>query len=836
MPFPRPPPIQKVAKAWGDDIDDEATGDAAALAASLIAAKGDNAPPATPPRLASRLASSAGSPSNMPAASSAPALSYKRARSSVAESFCSPATGEKARPARSIEEHIARLRLDRILGGWTKIGPERRWAQKWYDDHSAHDIGCEMLRSHLEAVDAALAMAGGASVRMATDVLQRHVAVLRIHQVDYPTKLKTDLVERRLLAWLSRPTRFEAVAELLHIISPWAVTAPESDEPEAFDPIEARMCCVEGSPEEKAKEFKDCLIKRILAPTVREGEVQVSQCTSLVTQVIAFLEGADDIDEAYGETIFELLRLYRLVASIIHQNLVPATSQADVAWLRQQTASKSVEKVGAIMATVILQVPFYADKFVELETFGAGTAMYQEKINDVLSQLDGAKKLPAILQGDAVRDGLQAFAQVDGRVMPGMALDLRNKVEIAIDIMIAAARDELRLAHSDSLVGVVLPLLSEAERLFGAAPSRTCMQDELAHGLQEHADRIEFENLQALAHDIDASISAGEALTDEQRASIFEKLERCKPMASDGKCSTLTKLATSLANSLCKHDLGALALRAGDISLLSALSLWCKTVTVDDSQLSAGIAAQVLELVSKVHATCQSLQSAALAIADMEDSQVTEARAAAEQLALQATDLDGTALAPPIKAAQAFAKDILQKVKTEHLASVEKSIKDLYTGTLRDMEGGGDSGALWSKGLSDGATFKTVYTQALKQLLAKKPKELTTVTQRLKSLCDRYISLQGLHSHPLEDAFVWPKWFVTATDGVRRAQATISSGLILTQMAQTHTNPLKLQNMSKTQIKLLEAPLYGSPVKGLIHPAILRAAEAASGKRFVWPA
>ena len=229
-----------------------------------------------------------------------PSSSFKRprpssasAKSSSGEQLGSLSALEKKRqydrPAKTAQDHVERLPLKSILEG-LKLGGELRWAKKFVVDNQEEDADCEFLDLHTEAADAALELRDQQLIHMKKDkFVDAMQKVIRAGSVDvFPIKVKNDLLERAFRLWSEDIDRFQKVSEFMAFSVPWLEKIENDDGAEddsalaktrklAFDPWCPSRADIDGTPQEKIKEFKHVVVRRVLLPALRKGEEGVAE-------------------------------------------------------------------------------------------------------------------------------------------------------------------------------------------------------------------------------------------------------------------------------------------------------------------------------------------------------------------------------------------------------------------------------------------------------------------------------------------------------------------------------------------------------------------------------
>ena len=626
-----------------------------------------------------------------------------------------PFSAEKLGPARTVDEHIQRLPLVGVLSG-QKVGMERRWAQKFYDDHHESIPDCELLKSHMAALDSAMALAGGAAIKMPRSTLESHAKLLKAHGVDYPTKVKRDLVERRFLLWAASPDRFDAAStrDLLGIIAPWdpaSVSQEFAQERDSFEPLEASMSRVEGSVQDKAREFKHTLVKRVLVASIKGDSEWASGTETLCDVVLQFLEGVtDDVDEGYGECIFELLRIFRSIHSILKSNLCGATTQSDIEWLRDQGSSKSSEKVGAVVAATVLQSPYYLERLDNLERWGASTLQFKPLLDKTLAELKGASLDTEV---DVVTRAVDACKKMEGKVAPATTTLLTEAIG-ACASRIADTTKGL-VEQQKPFSQDVLAMLEAVAAVVGQDSDRNSMVQRLRAVGAESAQKVEQEKLDAIAATACRDIDNFGTLPAETLQSVLSQVGACKGLPFGSACPSLLELLSKMA--LCmssaeewKDLLGQLDC----IKVFSAVKSGINELGVQNgTTLQFDSVVRFAESLARLVAHVSGLGEALGAERTVSDEEATELKVASKQFAASQSIDDG--LGDFFQGVRDIVNTKAQELQTQlsdvHLSKVESSLKEALEG-LTNSCGGAADGKYWAEDFEDDGGFMKLYSHA----------------------------------------------------------------------------------------------------------------------------
>lgn len=169
---------------------------------------------------------------------------------SMAESAGSHAASQ--RPARNLEEHIARMPLIKIISGTLQPGREERWAKRFISKNGDRP-DLPLLIQHLKAVEAAKAMTSTSIASLSDEKLRESVEVLQAVGVDFPSKGKHELLQRQVSLWQARSDRYSPVVVegVLSVVEPWhdsASTETASQAAPPFDPLSPANALAGGGP------------------------------------------------------------------------------------------------------------------------------------------------------------------------------------------------------------------------------------------------------------------------------------------------------------------------------------------------------------------------------------------------------------------------------------------------------------------------------------------------------------------------------------------------------------------------------------------------------------
>lgn len=294
-------------------------------------------------------------------------------------------------------------------------------------------------KSHLDVVEAALAIRGGAIKGMPEEVLRGHLQLLGRHQVDWPSKLKQELVDRAIAQWFVSEARYKNINSLMSMIAHWHTLGEETSAPPPFVPEQPMLCCTDGTPMEKAKEFKQTLVKQVLVPLMSAGQDKSASCMLLCEGVLGCLTNLDFVDEIYGEAIFHMLRIFRAVASLIKGSFILGASSVDLAHIKDSVAGKNNRHVAAIVGATVEQIPFYREQEAFLQRFAVTTKQLKPEID-----LATAKIRVAELTGmRPVSLGMGKLRALQDRVAPSALTDLKH----AVDAKLKASTTPMRAGH-----------------------------------------------------------------------------------------------------------------------------------------------------------------------------------------------------------------------------------------------------------------------------------------------------------------------------------------------------------------------------------------------------
>lgn len=756
-------------------------------------------------------------------------------------------SAEKLGPARCVSDHLLRLPLDGILGG-LKLGTERRWAQRFYDENHQTDLECELLRRHLEATDSAMALASGAAITMAPAQYDKHLSVLVAEKADFPTTIKKDMVERSLRHWLASATRLDDAKSLLVMLMPWTEVQDDPDEEvsnsaeDLFDPYNPSMRHVEGSVPEKGKEFRAILFKRVLAPMVKAGEEQAMGCAAVLRASIDALEGLGSIDEQYGEIVYEVLRTCRLLLSVVHAAMVPGAEQEDLVWFRGQGSSKCTERPVVLLSALVLQTPYYASRLEVLERYGTGTLMYGSEVQDAIAKIGDIKGFADSAILDAALD---LYLKVDGKILPNISEQLKTAIATKIEDMCAGGSELLAgtSGGSPTVLATVAATVSKAQQALGYDERREVCLEGLKKAEQSSADAAALIDLVALSRKCLVELNNLGGIEDLSMGAILAQSERCKGMgASDvgAGVADIKALCAALTVTIGQRKIDELSTIAGtkDIGLLMSMRPFVDTLVFGDMTASVpfGQLAEYLERASAWAGAEAALRASLRDQSCITDEAIIKFSVAAQQC----RELTSIAKLEVLSQLHGALDETSAKTKADAMRAqvdaVENELKEYYAENLAEIKGGSPSGGSWAEGLSETASFATLVSQAQGSLMKVKGADMQKVMTKTRVLVDRFLKLHEMYDSPIPPSSR-PSWLADIIDGLACAQATIVSGVMLTQMRANCKNLVKLKSLIRGQLKIAALPILGHDVKDKIHKVLMRAADDAAHKnRCSWPA
>lgn len=814
-------------------------------AASATAADAPMAAAGQPPQLGAPAVSRAGSaPSPSMAHSARAAHSIASPPRLAASSMVSGMGGssEKAGPAKTVSEHLARLGLTAILSG-SKVGVERRWAAKFVEDNHETDIECELLRTHLLAVDAALSVRGGACIKMPRHVLAEHLRVLQGHNVDFPSSVKRDLLEGRFLCWQSNAQRFvpDEVDALLDLVVPWPPTMEEGVEPEQFDPMLPKMSAIEGSVAEHSKDLRNTMVRRVLLPALRSGSEGAAGVKTLCERSIHRLETADDIDEGFGEVVFDLLRIFRLVLSLILGSLVQAASFRDIEWLRSEAGSRSTDRVGVLVAALVMQTAFYLERFEALEKYSASTALQKPHIDGALSRLASASGLVEVAA--AATTALGVYQNIEGKVLPAIAEGMKATIEGALE---GLATDQINAPESGGRVAgeTMVALMSAAQEALGFSPARQAMLEAALSAMQAEAHNSKVQDLSHRAIAAKSEFDGCSAISPDLLASLTTSLQECKGLRADAASASLKSLAESLLASLFVATPADVIEKGGVIHMLPLMMSWVSELKLADASDPVSFT-KAVDLMTHVHNVARHAMDMRASLSDpaafITDDMVTTVRASFEKSleSFEALVVESGRLKLDVWGnIQGMVKSVLSDSLSGQLAVVEGRLKATYEAELKSIRLGGKGDAdHWADGLSSEASFSELFRRAQETLLKRKGSDTNKVVCKVKVDAERWLEVQAVHGQPVSLADR-PLWFKDLVQGIMDGSACVFAGIMLLHMKGSHTNTIRLKSVIKAQVKLAEAEFLGvaGGVFHLLPPPLRKACDEACRSVFAWPA
>lgn len=165
------------------------------------------------------------------------------------------------------------------------------------------------------------------------------------------------------------------------------------------------------------------------------------------------------------------------------------------------------------------------------------------------------------------------------------------------------------------------------------------------------------------------------------------------------------------------------------------------------------------------------------------------------------------------------------------------SAKDALTGAqgaLQKVQGGGVDGAHWAADLGGEISFAALAKHAEQTLMKSSASDLSKRFSECKSKCERYFKVVDMFGGCMDKANM-PEWLRSVIDDMCIAQATISEGILLSQIKKNSKNPIVLKNACIRQLKVIRSNIRGFPIEPKVHTTLVTAAIEAENMRFVWP-
>ena len=732
-------------------------------------------------------------------------------------------------PARTVEEHIQKLNVTQILSGW-KPGQFRRWAMTFKENCSLADG--DVLQAHLDAVDAALALHRGAIAKLDMPKLEKCLDTLIYQSVDFPTAVKLELVERHLVLWQNRPDRFSKVSAMLEMIKPWYELPDEEDdvaEPPSFNPKVPTMCAIEGSAVEKCKRFRETLVKDILAPTLRQGGEAAQSTQELCVAVLEHLHNIGSIDDNYGETVHELLIIFRCVLSIFRCTYVEGCGHVEMEALMGSAGIKSTKNMKSVVASTILQTPYLETQRAMLAKYATSTKLHKPAICTALKDLvvAGDKNTAA-----AIANGFAVLSRAAEKVAPGTCDELDELLKIRVASWVAETLTAVEGEGSASVdLQVAGDILSSAMALWGPDQER----NELMHAVrksQETADNMgKLRSLEEACQNALLTLEAsGPSFVSFDCDSLHSDAAKVEGLHDVATSDVVKKFVQALASALVATAAVDLPRAKAGVDLLERLVSWSDEVSLDEGACRAERLQRALSSACGMLTHARGVEKSLAAGTAVCDKSFLELKVILKKgVADFACFGDAPLRSRIINPAVNECESTIEVAKKRRVDIVAVEATDIIKGGLANLAGGMNDGSHWADGFA-GIDFKALYLHAGETLLKAPGSKIKRMVDELDEALERFQNMCDMHEEPLELDKA-PEWYREALLIAKRARATVIEAVALEVLSKHHGNPVKLKALVKTQIAQADRKSCSGNINGIVRANMAKALEFT----FTWP-
>lgn len=617
---------------------------------------------------------------------------------------------------------------------------------------------------------------------------------------------------------------------------PWAGEGEEEvGMEERFEPLRPRYFFVEGSVLDKSRQLKQSLIKKVMVPAMRLGAEAASGVRALASSVVDRLESVEDIDEAYGPTLQELLLICRGVCSVVDGAYYGCCTQDAIDSLKKSAESKNAKSSSALIASTMLQVEYWKKKLVELEQYAVPNFEHggtMKKTIEWLSSCGDNLEAPLLLKA------LDLMECTEGKVSPKYSDDLRAQLVLALE-RVQDLADKAMATEGGQLPIPLLELeavsVRATEVLSGAGLQRFATAVTSLRKQQDGKEAMgkcarlcgagtaELGNIgvlpETLLEELRPALRAIQGATPETVPGTMKVFvqEACMKLLETSDCIVQECHALNEVLGLCT-------------GWMPTLSMGSRTVALADFNdfvrwIVDGIVSS-LALETQVEAGC------------VEDAMMTNHLS----LIMQSKKfMDGEDKLP--EAAQGMMARfgmrmsiMSQKATVIHLKTQQHEIERLASGQLATLAGGGDEDTyLWTDSLAPNASFATLLNHTQETLEKAPGKVIKRLTDGLGDAVRRYLALRSMHGTELQPQ-AYPEWLARACDLHQQGRATIIQALLVHHMRNKHGNVIALKNAVKTQMAAAMQEEFGRSAHSLMHKTLLDAANKAKASQLVWPA
>lgn len=241
-------------------------------------------------------------------------------------------TGE---PAKTAVDHIKKLNIIGILSN-KKKGQQRRNAEEFVKGHpDAPDI--DLLREKVDLARGATAFHRGGIDMLDSRVVQETCKLIKEHHVLVPSVANEFILNRAVSDWQQSSDKYTKMDDIISLTLPWHEGSQGGDDQEGeedttyllFDPTLPKVAALDASDIETATLFGDILVKKVLAPMLKQEAGALPMVVQYASKAVSrLLEVSPDSAEAIGEVTSELLVCFRgLLVMVFAEDVVGGTHE-----------------------------------------------------------------------------------------------------------------------------------------------------------------------------------------------------------------------------------------------------------------------------------------------------------------------------------------------------------------------------------------------------------------------------------------------------------------------------------------------------------------------------
>lgn len=323
----------------------------------------------------------------------------------------------------------------------------------------------------MKVVESAIAMSSKGSKRMTDGELERHVGVLQRNGVEFPSQVKLDLLDKTIEKWVNDSRKLERVDDMLACIEPWGDSSSVADETMMFDPLDPKVALTDGSSEDKIQLYKDTLVRKLLIPILKQGGESVQDVGRLCATALKRFGKLDDIDEHFGETLHELLCVFRAVGSLVEREFLEGASQGDFDMLLGALTARSARNTLCLVAATPEQSRTWSALKEEFYKYAGPT---KEAMPELKAAFEAFGTVDSKVDASEFLKHLTLLDRVSGLVRPSLSDRLKKLLEAYLQTMVQGALAEGEAGKGFSADPKVLQSIVDfSEQCFGGDDDRT---------------------------------------------------------------------------------------------------------------------------------------------------------------------------------------------------------------------------------------------------------------------------------------------------------------------------------------------------------------------------